>query len=289
MLADLAASRSALAQHQAQLDEQIEQMQAAHAALRSKKAAYEKIAGDRDRLRAERDLIVHDVGMFEQELRRLRREADRQGADLEALRAEREEARRRLASDQEVKHRERSEFILQVKTLVEQLKSKTQEVDKIKSKLDQLEQGSVADHSWVTARKMHEAECKGLILQISYLKLKLTREMDLRADLTHQKQYISQLLQGLTRSDKQLARLILDLNLQHPSRDERTRRDGVKQRWSKALNTTLAVARMKALVSKAQMAREMKESLKRAHWEVQGRRGDTATAAAAAAGVKKLR
>ncbi|TKY87748.1 hypothetical protein EX895_003329 [Sporisorium graminicola] len=277
VLADLAASRSALAEHQAQLDEQIEQMEAAHAALRSKKAAYEKIAGDRDRLRAERDLIVHDVGMFEQELRRLRREADRQGADLEALRAEREQARRQLASDEQAKDQERAEFMVQVRTLVDQLKSKTQEVDRIKTKLDQLERSqpngaSVDDHSLVAARQMHEAECKGLLLQIKYLKLKLNREMDLRSDLTHQKQYISLLLKGFTRSDKQLGKLIFDLNLQHASRDTRRHSDDVQRKWSKALNAAQAVARMQILAKKADKLKETKESLQKAHQEVQSRR-----------------
>lgn len=281
VLADLASSRTTLAEHQTQLDEQIEQMEAAHAALRSKKAAYEKIAGDRDRLRAERDLIVHDVGMFEQELRKLRREADRQGADLQALRAEREEARRQLASDSAAKDRERSEFMSQVRILVDQLKSKTQEVDRIKTKLDELERSRsgaaapppyVEEHSLVAARKIHEAECKGLILQIKYLKLKLNREMDLRADVTHQKQYISLLLQGLTRSDMELGRLIFELHLQHPARDTRKRQDHVKRRWSKALNAAGAVARMKLLARKAGEVNEIKQSLQKAHQEVRVRR-----------------
>lgn len=280
VLADLAASRSALAEHQAQLDEQIVQMEAAHAALRSKKAAYEKIAGDRDRLRAERDLIVHDVGMFEQELRKLRREADRQGQDLEALRAEREQARHQLASDGEAKDRERAEFMLQVRTLVDQLKSKTAEVDRIKTKLDELERSRTSsapppyaeEPSLLAARKMHEAECKGLILQIKYLKLKLNREMDLRADLTHQKQYISLLLQGLTRSDAELGRLIFDLDLQHHARDTRRRQTDAKRRWNKALNAAIAVARMQLLAKKAGEVAEIKQSLQKAHEEVKSRR-----------------
>ncbi len=281
VLSDLAVSRAALAEHQMQLDEQIEQMEAAHAALRSKKAAYEQIAGDRDRLRAERDLIVHDVGMFEQELRRLRREADRQGQDLEALRAEREEARRQLVSDGAAKDRERAEFMVQVRTLVDQLKSKTQEVDRIKMKLDELERSRVSttapppyveEHSLLAARKMHEAECKGLILQIKYLKMKLNREMDMRADLTHQKEYIGLLLKGLTQSDAALGRLIFDLNLQHHGRDARRRTDQIQQRWAKALNAASAVARMKLLAKKAQQVTEIKQSLQKAHEEVKSRR-----------------
>ena len=280
VLADLAASRTALAEHQAQLDEQIVQMEAAHAALRSKKAAYEKIAGDRDRLRAERDLIVHDVGMFEQELRKLRREADRQGQDLQALRAEREEARQQLALDGAAKDRERAEFMVQVRSLVDQLKSKTQEVDRIKTKLDELERSRTSsapppyaeEPSLIAARKMHQAECKGLILQIKYLKLKLNREMDLRADLTHQKQYISLLLQGLARSDAELGRLIFDLDLQHHARDTRRRQSDAKRRWNKVLNAATAVARMQLLAKKAEEVVDIKQSLQKAHEEVKSRR-----------------
>lgn len=263
VLSELATSKSALAEHQGQLDEQIRQMEAAHAALRSKKAAYERVVGDRDRLRAERDLIVHDVGMFEQELRKVRREADRQGQDLEVLRAERK-----------VKDQERAEFMLQVKTLVDQLRSKTNEVESIKRKLDGLERSRLAPPPYMEegAVKKHEAECKGLLLQIRYLNLKLRREMDLRADLSHQKQYVSLLLQGYTQSDKELGKLIFELNLQHPSREARRKRDEVRARWSKVLNAVGAVARMKGLARKVGEVREIKKGLMKAHEEVKSRR-----------------
>ena len=169
--------------------------------------------------------------------------------------------------------------MVQVRTLVDQLKSKTAEVDRIKTKLDELERSRttapppyVEEHSLIAARKMHEAECKGLILQIKYLKLKLNREMDLRADLTHQKQYISLLLQGLTRSDTELGKLIFDLNLQHHTRDTRRRQSEAKRRWSKALNAVTAVARMRILAAKAGQVNEIKQSLQKAHEELRSRR-----------------
>ena len=123
--ADLELSRQTLAAHQAQLDEQIEQMESIHAALRTQKSAYDQVVGDRDRLRAERDEIVRDVGMFEAELRRVRREADKQGADLDVLRAEREEVRAREARERE-----------HLRSLVHQLKAKTVEVEEIKARIE---------------------------------------------------------------------------------------------------------------------------------------------------------
>lgn len=46
-------------------------------------------------------------------------------------------------------------------------------------------------------RTWHAQECKGLMLQIRYLKAKFMRESDLRADLGHQKGYLQQLIGGL--------------------------------------------------------------------------------------------
>lgn len=40
----------------------------------------------------------------------------------------------------------------------------------------------------------HNKECKGLIVQIRYLKAKFTRESSLRCDLGYQKQYLLVLL-----------------------------------------------------------------------------------------------
>jgi Pericentrin-AKAP-450 domain of centrosomal targeting protein len=47
----------------------------------------------------------------------------------------------------------------------------------------------------------HNKECKGLIVQIRYLKAKFTRESTLRSDLGYQKQY---LLVLLTKFEKRL-------------------------------------------------------------------------------------
>ena len=52
---------------------------------------------------------------------------------------------------------------------------------------------------WICARLnaiklRHKEECKGLIVQIRYLKAKFTRENDLRTHLSHQKEYLLVLL-----------------------------------------------------------------------------------------------
>lgn len=261
---ELRASRAALAEHQTQLDEQIVQMEAAHVALRSKKALYEQVVGDRDRLRAERDLIVRDVGTFEHELRSLRREADRQGQDLQHLRQQRDQARRQ----NEDTGAERAQFIAQVKMLVQQLREKTDEVQGIKTKLDALEANSLPP-PYVDSR--HAEECKGLLLRIRYLKLKLARESDRCADLAHQKQYISQLLAGLAKSDAALAKILLDLDLHSPAKTK----SNVEMRWAKACGVARAVARMQLLARRTHEERRIKSQIDAAHADVRARRVKT--------------
>lgn len=49
-------------------------------------------------------------------------------------------------------------------------------------------------HQLDVLRAKHKEECKGLIVQIRYLKAKFTRESTLRSDLCNQKRYLLVLL-----------------------------------------------------------------------------------------------
>lgn len=54
---------------------------------------------------------------------------------------------------------------------------------------------SKSDEGQLSVLKMqHKNECKGLVVQIKYLKAKWTRESTLRSDLGYQKQYLLVLL-----------------------------------------------------------------------------------------------
>ena len=50
------------------------------------------------------------------------------------------------------------------------------------------------DGQLISLKAQHKKECKGLIVQIKYLKAKWTRESALRSDLGYQKQYLLVLL-----------------------------------------------------------------------------------------------
>lgn len=53
---------------------------------------------------------------------------------------------------------------------------------------------NTGDGQLVALKSKHKNECKGLIVQIKYLKAKWTRESTLRSDLGYQKQYLLVLL-----------------------------------------------------------------------------------------------
>lgn len=53
---------------------------------------------------------------------------------------------------------------------------------------------SIDDGQLDELRVQHKQECKGLVVQIRYLKAKFTRESTLRDDLSYQKQYLLVLL-----------------------------------------------------------------------------------------------
>jgi myosin protein heavy chain len=58
-----------------------------------------------------------------------------------------------------------------------------------------------SDEDMLFALKMqHKQECKGLIVQIKYLKAKFTRESCLRYDLGYQKKYLLTLLSRCERT-----------------------------------------------------------------------------------------
>ena len=68
-----------------------------------------------------------------------------------------------------------------------------------------------SDNGQVVALKaQHKNECKGLIVQIKYLKAKWTRESNWRSDLGYQKQYLLVLLQRSERRYAQFERHTLN-------------------------------------------------------------------------------
>jgi sRNA-binding protein len=170
---------------------------------------------------AERSDVARTVSALEADLARVRREAEAFGRDLKALRAEKERAEeqeRRKVEEARKAQRAEKEARSAEKEAKEQAKALVMEVKKHKEEARWERREREAHicaayalsltHSLIyktnktyrdgqvvsTLKLQHNKECKGLIVQIRYLKAKFTRESLLRCDLGYQKHYLLVLL-----------------------------------------------------------------------------------------------
>ncbi|KZP01515.1 hypothetical protein CALVIDRAFT_532276 [Calocera viscosa TUFC12733] len=155
------AEREALTErHRVELDNMAEELQA---------ASQEKQRLHEDRIEVQR--MIRDL---ERDLQRLRREADRFGHDLSDLQAEKARVEAKRSEEKALSERQRQRSATEVRLVKEQLSAAQTEA---RTEIEQL-------------RIQHKKECKGLIVQIHYLKDLYRRETVFRMDLAYQKSYL---------------------------------------------------------------------------------------------------
>ncbi|CAG7847478.1 SubName: Full=Uncharacterized protein {ECO:0000313/EMBL:CCA70757.1} [Serendipita indica DSM 11827] len=140
------------------------------------------------------------VGELEQELAQMRQEAERFAQDLETLRSSNNVGN---MDKGEVAKSERAQMQLraQVRVLEEQLDEQKARVRQLLDEAEEHVCSSRDDSALSLIKARHNQECKGLLLQITYLKSKYTRENTLRQHLAHQKEYLLTLLSKLQQDD----------------------------------------------------------------------------------------
>lgn len=126
----------------------------------------------------------------------------------------------------------------------------------------------------IAARAEHAAECKGLMLQIRYLKAKLVREADLRADLAHQKGYLEQLVGGLELNQAATRRFVADIQRSRGLKSPPATPLTPKQRFKKSAQAVLAVVRMGQMAARWKETCQVKVVLRRAHLDARQRRAN---------------
>ncbi|KAJ7491999.1 hypothetical protein FB451DRAFT_1360785 [Mycena latifolia] len=168
------------------LDDQADQLQRAEA--------------ERNRIAAEKSDVARTVAALEADLRRVRRDAEAFGRDLKLLRSEKERIEAKQMEDATWAERTRKQSQTQIRVLTEQLEG--QRAKTLRAKEDLKSHVCVMDDRQLSALKLqHNKECKGLIVQIRYLKAKFTRESSLRSDLCYQKEYLLVLLSKFEKSE----------------------------------------------------------------------------------------
>jgi DNA repair exonuclease SbcCD ATPase subunit len=180
-------------------------------ALSERAEDLQRVEGEKDRISAEKSNIARTVAVLEADLRRVKKDAEAFGRDLKSLRAEKEKQETRHRDELSKLERTRKQTQTQIRLLNEQLDSQREKTSHAREDLknhvcatyvDTLFEyfhsdfaSLASDELPVSALKIqHNKECKGLIVQIRYLKAKFTRESSLRCDLVYQKKYLLVLL-----------------------------------------------------------------------------------------------
>ncbi|CAO1624812.1 unnamed protein product [Jaminaea pallidilutea] len=274
--AELASARQAAESHQAQIEDQADKIERLHSTLQAQNDEMRKVAGDRDRLRSQREEIIADVSQLEGDLRRVRGESERFGHDLEALRRERDEHKRRAEAARETSMSVTAEAQETIALLRRRL-------DAAQRSIQQLEVDAEAGAGSAALKEKHAAECKGLLLQIRYLKTKFMRESDLRQDLCFQKTYLLQVVGGLEMSERETVKFLADLDRsrtgdhhRHPTTSASASRNGGRSpafsKFKRCALGVLAATRMSLMASRWRETMAVKQALVDAHAAARKRR-----------------
>ncbi|ESK89340.1 hypothetical protein Moror_16258 [Moniliophthora roreri MCA 2997] len=184
-----------------QLDLHLAEIEELRQALSDRASDLKRAEVDKAKLVAESDEVARTVAALESDLRRVKRDAEAFGRDLKLLRAEKEKLEVKQKEETAKAERIKKQMQTQLRLLNEQLdEQRTKTLDaqtELKNHACAMDNGQVAN-----LKLQHSKECKGLIVQIRYLKAKFTRESILRFDLAYQKQYLLVLLAQFEKSEQ---------------------------------------------------------------------------------------
>ncbi|KAJ7781957.1 hypothetical protein DFH07DRAFT_1017858, partial [Mycena maculata] len=179
-------------------------------ALDDQASQLQRAEAERERIAAEKSDVARTVAALEADLRRVRRDAEAFGQDLKLLRTEKECLEAKQQDEATRAERTRKQNQTQIRVLTEQLEG--QRAKTLRATEDLRTHVCVMDDRQLSALKLqHNKECKGLIVQIRYLKAKFTRESSFRSDLCYQKDYLLVLLSQFEKSERNIIASIAKL------------------------------------------------------------------------------
>lgn len=195
------------------MDLQVAEIADLRDALSEKTEELQRTEAEKNRIASERSDVARTVATLEADLRRVKKDAEAFGRDLKLLRAEKERMEAKQKEELSKTERMMKQTQTQIRLLNEQLDGQRAKVARAKEELQNhvcamyvsLELLShypttndlprCSDEQQLsTMKQQHNKECKGLIIQIRYLKAKFTRESAFRSDLGYQKRYLLVLL-----------------------------------------------------------------------------------------------
>ncbi|KAF9006188.1 hypothetical protein BDQ17DRAFT_1389747 [Cyathus striatus] len=189
--------------HRHQLDLRLLELEDLRRALGDRADELERVEAEKNRISAEKKDVSKMIVGLEADLQRVRKDAEAFGRDLKLLRAEKEKLEIKHQEEMAKADRSKKQSQAQIRVLNEQLESQKQKTAKVKEEVES--HVCVADERQLSTIKVqHNKECKGLIVQIRYLKAKFVRESAFRSDLGYQKQYLLVLLSQFEKSERNI-------------------------------------------------------------------------------------
>ncbi|KAF5351346.1 hypothetical protein D9758_008042 [Tetrapyrgos nigripes] len=196
--------------HRHQLDLHMSQIEDLQRALSDRSGELHRVEAEKARISAEKDDVAQTVAALEADLRRVKKDAQAFGRDLKQLRAEKEKLELKHHDEQVKAERIKKQTQTQIRLLNEEVESQRVRAQRAKEQLEK--HVCVMDGQQLSALKLqHNKECKGLFVQIRYLKAKFTRESTLRFDMVYQKRYLLELLGQLEKSERAILASIANI------------------------------------------------------------------------------
>ncbi|KXN84255.1 hypothetical protein AN958_12828 [Leucoagaricus sp. SymC.cos] len=196
---EYASSANSHEQRRTELDIRLLEIEDLKRALQKQTKKVQRAEEEKERVVAEKHDVAKTIASLETDLRRVRRDAETFGRDLRALRVEKERAEAKYKDEMVKLERNKKQAQAQLRLLTEELDMQKDEILAAKSHV------CAADDRQVSALKLqHNKECKGLLVQIRYLKAKFTREALFRDHLGYQKQYLLEVLSQFERSERKI-------------------------------------------------------------------------------------
>ncbi|KAG6811541.1 hypothetical protein H0H92_006894 [Tricholoma furcatifolium] len=184
-----------------QLDLHLLEIDDLRRALSNKASELHKAEQEKQRVSAEKSDVARTVAVLEADLRRVKKDAEAFGRDLKLLRTEKDRQEEKHKQELTQLERTKKQAQTQIRLLTEQLDNQRLKTGRAREELQN--HVCAADERQLTSLKaQHNAECKGLFVQIRYLKAKFTRESSFRGDLVYQKNHLLVLLAQFERSEQ---------------------------------------------------------------------------------------
>ncbi|GJE98540.1 PACT-coil-coil domain-containing protein [Phanerochaete sordida] len=200
-----AASQSSHDKRRHTLDQYMLEIEDLRRALSVQADELHRVERETQRAASERGDMARTVSSLEADLRRVRRDAEAFGRDLRELRAQKDKLEGERRDVTAKADRAQKQAQTQIRLLKEEVHDHR---ERARSVLDEWKRhvctGAADDTQIVALKAQHKNECKGLLVQIKYLKAKWTRESSLRSDLGYQKQYLIVLLARCERNEQKI-------------------------------------------------------------------------------------